>query len=272
MECVRAAGCDRSNFNADRLEHDAADPRRSFAACRDRDRRATRERALGEGRPADLLGDHRGRLGPALRTCAGRRRRTVARRLPQLLRSRLHRSERRIRPLLRALPAGRPLPALGDDRHRLARGRRPHARPSARRTSGRRRASTEAAGKPAKRGRSDTDNTPPAAPLSLAIGSANPARYLPTFSASWGLASDPGSPITKVHWWITDAAGNVVVPEQVVAAIEPDRARVDHGAERPGRLRAARRARGRSRLRRTGRPPWRSRTTRRHRPPRRTSR
>jgi hypothetical protein len=67
----------------------------------------------------------------------------------------------------------------------------------------------------------DTDNTSPAAPLSLAIGSANPARYLPGFSASWGLTADPGSPITKVHWWITDATGNVVVPEQVVAATNP---------------------------------------------------
>jgi hypothetical protein len=66
-----------------------------------------------------------------------------------------------------------------------------------------------------------TDNKPPAAPLSLTIGSANPARYLSTFSASWGLTPDPGSPITKVHYWITDAAGNVVVPDQVVAATNP---------------------------------------------------
>ena len=66
-----------------------------------------------------------------------------------------------------------------------------------------------------------TDNTAPAAPLTLAIGSANPARYLSTFSASWGLASDSGSPITAVHWWITDAAGNVVAPEQVIAATNP---------------------------------------------------
>jgi hypothetical protein len=66
-----------------------------------------------------------------------------------------------------------------------------------------------------------TDNTPPAAPLSLAIGSANPARYLSTFSASWGLTPNPGSPITNVHWWITDAAGNTVVPEQVVSATDP---------------------------------------------------
>jgi hypothetical protein len=66
-----------------------------------------------------------------------------------------------------------------------------------------------------------TDNHAPAAPLNLAIGSANPARYLSTFSASWGLAPDPGSPIVRVHYWITDAAGNIVVPEQTVSATNP---------------------------------------------------
>jgi len=66
-----------------------------------------------------------------------------------------------------------------------------------------------------------TDNSPPAAPLSPAIGSTDPARYLANFSASWGLESDPGSPITKVHYWITDAAGTVVVPERVLAGSNP---------------------------------------------------
>jgi hypothetical protein len=66
-----------------------------------------------------------------------------------------------------------------------------------------------------------TDNTAPAAPLSLSIGSVNAARYEQTFSASWGLAPDPGSPVTQVRYWITGAAGNVVVPVQTVAATNP---------------------------------------------------
>lgn len=66
-----------------------------------------------------------------------------------------------------------------------------------------------------------TDNNPPAAPVGLAITSANPARYESTFSASWSLAADPGSPIVAVRYWITDAAGNIVVPSQTVAATNP---------------------------------------------------
>lgn len=65
-----------------------------------------------------------------------------------------------------------------------------------------------------------TDNTAPSAPLALAIGSVNPARYEQTISASWGLAPDPGSPITQVRYWFTDA-GNVVVPVQTIAATNP---------------------------------------------------
>jgi len=61
------------------------------------------------------------------------------------------------------------------------------------------------------------DNTPPAAPGGLAISTANPARYLDHFGAKWTLPADPGSPITKVHYNIVNAAGTVVVPEQVVS-------------------------------------------------------
>ncbi|HET8956351.1 MAG TPA: fibronectin type III domain-containing protein [Solirubrobacterales bacterium] len=61
------------------------------------------------------------------------------------------------------------------------------------------------------------DNTAPAAPGGLVIASANPARYLDHFGAKWTLPADPGSPITKVHYNVVNAAGTVVVPEQVVS-------------------------------------------------------
>jgi hypothetical protein len=66
-----------------------------------------------------------------------------------------------------------------------------------------------------------TDNTAPTAPLALAIASADPDRYLSSLTASWSLPADAGSPITKVHYWITDASGNVVVPEQIATALNP---------------------------------------------------
>lgn len=79
-----------------------------------------------------------------------------------------------------------------------------------------------------------TDNTAPQAPIGLAIGTPNPARYLPSVSASWALAADPGSPIAKVHYWITDATGNVVVPEKVVAATNPTGLATVEGPATPG--------------------------------------
>lgn len=66
-----------------------------------------------------------------------------------------------------------------------------------------------------------TDNSAPAAPGGLAISTPNPARYLSEIGAKWTLAPDPGSPITKVHYNVVDAAGKVVVPEQVIAATNP---------------------------------------------------
>ncbi len=65
------------------------------------------------------------------------------------------------------------------------------------------------------------DNTPPAAPGGLSITTANPERYLDHFGAQWTLPPDPGSPVTKVHYDIVNAAGTVVVPEQVVSATNP---------------------------------------------------
>jgi hypothetical protein len=67
-----------------------------------------------------------------------------------------------------------------------------------------------------------TDNNPPGAPLGLSITTPNPNRYESQLGASWNLPADPGSPVTKVHYAITDASGkNDVVPEKVVGGVNP---------------------------------------------------
>jgi len=66
-----------------------------------------------------------------------------------------------------------------------------------------------------------TDNTPPGAPAGLTVTSANPNRYLDRFGAQFALPSSQGSPITKVHYQVVNAAGDVVKPEQVVTATNP---------------------------------------------------
>ena len=55
----------------------------------------------------------------------------------------------------------------------------------------------------------------------LRVTSANPARYLDHFGASFSLPPNQGSPITKVHYDVVDAAGEVVVPEKVLSATNP---------------------------------------------------
>ncbi len=66
-----------------------------------------------------------------------------------------------------------------------------------------------------------TDNTPPGAPADLHVTSANPARYMDHFAASFSLPPNQGSPIAKVHYDITDTDGKVVVPEKVLSALNP---------------------------------------------------
>lgn len=65
------------------------------------------------------------------------------------------------------------------------------------------------------------DNTAPGAPAGLHVLSANPARYLDRFGAQFSLPPDPGSPIARVHYEVINAAGNVVMPEQVVSGTNP---------------------------------------------------
>jgi hypothetical protein len=66
-----------------------------------------------------------------------------------------------------------------------------------------------------------SDNTAPGAPGGLLITSANPNRYLDRFGAQFTLPPNQGSPITKVHYQVLNAAGEVVRPEQSVSATNP---------------------------------------------------
>lgn len=67
-----------------------------------------------------------------------------------------------------------------------------------------------------------TDNTPPSAPVGLSIVTPNPTRYVSAVGASWNLPADPGSPVTKVHYAITDPSGkNVIVPEKIASGVNP---------------------------------------------------
>jgi len=79
-----------------------------------------------------------------------------------------------------------------------------------------------------------TDNTAPTKPAALSVSSANPARYLDHFDASWSLPSDPGSPITKVHYEIVNAKGEVITPAQTVSATNPQALKDIAGPSAPG--------------------------------------
>jgi|GEM_PF-770934 len=79
-----------------------------------------------------------------------------------------------------------------------------------------------------------TDNTAPGRPASLEVTSANPARYLDHFGASFSLSPDPGSPIARVHYEILGAKGEVLVPEKTVAAVDPTSLSNIEGPATPG--------------------------------------
>jgi len=67
-----------------------------------------------------------------------------------------------------------------------------------------------------------TDNTPPSTPVGLSIVTLNPNRYESAVGASWTLPADPGSPVTTVHYSITDpSGGTVIVPEKVATGVNP---------------------------------------------------
>jgi hypothetical protein len=79
-----------------------------------------------------------------------------------------------------------------------------------------------------------TDNTAPGAPSGLVVTSANPNRYLERFGAQFALPPNQGSPITKVHYAVLNAAGEKVMPEQVVSAVDPTRLEGVIGPARSG--------------------------------------
>ena len=66
-----------------------------------------------------------------------------------------------------------------------------------------------------------TDNTAPGAPTNLTVTSANPSRYLDRFGAQFGLPANNGSPITRVHYEVINAAGEAVMPAKVLSAVNP---------------------------------------------------
>ena len=82
-----------------------------------------------------------------------------------------------------------------------------------------------------------TDNTAPGKPASLQVTSANPARYLRHFGASFSLPPDPGSPIAKVHYQVLNGKGEVVVPEKTTAATNPTSLSDIEGPADPGAYR-----------------------------------
>lgn len=79
-----------------------------------------------------------------------------------------------------------------------------------------------------------TDNTAPGAPTGLAVTSSNPNRYLDHFGAQFALPPNQGSPIAKVHYQVLNAAGDVVKPEQVITATNPTGITAIEGPEKAG--------------------------------------
>lgn len=79
-----------------------------------------------------------------------------------------------------------------------------------------------------------TDNSAPGKPASLAVTSANPARYMDRFGASFSLPPNQGSPITKVHYDVIDAAGKVLLARKTVAATNPTSLASIEGPKTPG--------------------------------------
>jgi hypothetical protein len=82
-----------------------------------------------------------------------------------------------------------------------------------------------------------TDNTAPGAPSGLDVSSANPARYLAHFGASFVLPPNQGSPITQVHYNVINAANEVVEPEKTFSATDPTEVPQIEGPAKAGEYR-----------------------------------
>ncbi len=81
------------------------------------------------------------------------------------------------------------------------------------------------------------DNSAPGAPSGLSVTSANPQRYLNRFGAIFSLPPNGGSPITKVHYNVVNAAGEVVMPAQTYSATNPTSLAEAEGPAAPGNYR-----------------------------------
>ena len=81
------------------------------------------------------------------------------------------------------------------------------------------------------------DNHGPGAPAGLRVTSANPNRYLDHFGAQFSLPPDPGSPIAKVHYQVTNAAGEAVSPEGTLAGTNPTEVPDINGPAKAGEYR-----------------------------------
>jgi hypothetical protein len=79
-----------------------------------------------------------------------------------------------------------------------------------------------------------TDNTAPGAPGGLQVTSANPNRYLDRLGASFSLPANQGSPITRVHYQVTDAKGTVLKPTKTVTVANPTSLTGIDGPKAPG--------------------------------------
>jgi len=80
----------------------------------------------------------------------------------------------------------------------------------------------------------NVDNHAPAAPTGLVIKTSNPERYLDHFGANWTIPPDPGSPVTRAHYNIVDAAGKVVVPQKTALASNLTQLTNIEGPKAPG--------------------------------------
>lgn len=79
-----------------------------------------------------------------------------------------------------------------------------------------------------------TDNTAPGKPASLQVTSANPARYLDRFGATFSLPPNQGSPIAKVHYQVLSAAGEVLVAKKTFSGTDPTSLAGIEGPSKPG--------------------------------------
>jgi hypothetical protein len=82
-----------------------------------------------------------------------------------------------------------------------------------------------------------TDNTAPGAASGLAVTSSNAQRYMDHFDASFALPPNQGSPISKIHYDVVNAAGEVVQPEKTVSGTNPTELKNIEGPKASGSYR-----------------------------------